>query len=108
MKNFYKLIANGFGSGLLPLAPGTWGSAVACLLVMAPDVGGATRRLSDPDRFDRRLQLALCESGRSFCRNGARPGKVVADEMVGMWLTLVGLPLNLVNIGLGFAVIPVL
>ena len=34
MKNFYKLIANGFGSGLLPLAPGTWGAAVAAVLTL--------------------------------------------------------------------------
>ena len=34
MKNFYKLIASGFGSGWLPLAPGTWGAAVAAVLTL--------------------------------------------------------------------------
>ncbi|MBK8194625.1 MAG: phosphatidylglycerophosphatase A [Lewinellaceae bacterium] len=104
MKNFYKLIANGFGSGLLPLAPGTWGSAVACLFVwplmwVAPPVAYLILTVLIV------VFSWLCVKAVDLFEPewGKDPGKVVADEMVGMWLTLVGLPLNLVNIGLGFA-----
>ena len=103
MKNIYRIIANGFGSGQLPIAPGTWGSALAALLALP--LMWATPPAA-------RLVLIVLAIVFSFiCAKavdmfadewGEDPGHVVADEMVGMWLTLVGLPLNLLNIGLGF------
>ncbi len=103
MKNFYKLIASGFGSGRLPLAPGTWGAAVAVVLTLP---------LMDAPPSATRLTLTvlivvfsiLCAKAVDVFADewGEDPRHVVADEMVGMWLTLVGLQLNLVNIAVGF------
>ena len=103
MKNFYRLIANGFGAGLLPIAPGTWGAAVAALM-MVPLMWAA------PPVIQLVLIAAIvvfsfwCAKAVDMFADewGEDPSRVVADEMVGMWLTLVGLPLNLLNIGLGF------
>lgn len=103
MKNFYKFTANGFGTGLLPLAPGTWGAAAAALLALplmwvAPPVAQLTLTV-------------LCVVFSFICARavdmfadewGEDPRHVVADEMVGMWLALVGLPLTLSNFALGF------
>ncbi len=103
MKNFYKLIASGFGSGWLPLAPGTWGAAVAAVLTLplmwaTPPVTRLTLTVAIV------VFSLLCAKAVDVFADewGEDPRQVVADEMVGMWLTLVGLPLNLVNIGVGF------
>jgi len=103
MKNFYKLIASGFGSGWLPLAPGTWGAAVAAVLTLplmwvAPPI---TRLILTVLIVV--FSLLCAKAADVFADEwGEDPRQIVADEMVGMWLTLVGLPLNLVNIGVGF------
>ncbi len=103
MRNLYRLTANGFGSGYLPVAPGTWGSAVAILLALP--LMWTTPAVS-------RLTLTLLAVVFSFlCARavdlfhdewGDDPKHVVADEMVGMWLTLVGIPLTAGNFLWGF------
>ncbi|MCB0573694.1 MAG: phosphatidylglycerophosphatase A, partial [Saprospiraceae bacterium] len=84
--------------------PGTWGAAVAAVLVLP---------LMTVDKAVVSLILTVLITAFSLlCAKavdvfadewGEDPRHVVADEMVGMWLTLVGLPLTLVNIGVGFA-----
>lgn len=103
MKGFYRITAIGFGTGKLPIAPGTWGAALAALM-MTPLMWAAPPV----------TQLVLivfivvfsfwCAKAVDIFADewGEDPSCVVADEMVGMWLTLVGLPLTLGNIGLGF------
>lgn len=103
MRNFHRIVANGFGAGKLPIAPGTWGSALAALLALP--LMWATPTVA-------RLVLILLAIVFSFiCAKavdmfadewGEDPGHVVADEMVGMWLTLVGNPLTPGNFALGF------
>lgn len=94
------LVASGLGSGLSPFAPGTAGSAVGLLLfwplhglsltvqiaatmivflVGVPAASAVARRLGIED-----------------------PGVVVIDEIVGMWVTLLGLPFTPAVAGLGF------
>jgi phosphatidylglycerophosphatase A len=103
MKNLYRLTANGFGTGLLPIAPGTWGAAAAALL--------AAPLMWAPPTAARLALIVLAIVFSFICAKavdmfadewGEDPGHVVADEMVGMWLTLVGNPLNLGNIAIGF------
>jgi len=103
MKDLHRIIAIGFGSGRLPIAPGTWGAALAAL--MAVPLMWVNSDLA-------RLTLILASIVFSFiCAKavdlfadewGEDPSHVVADEMVGMWLTLVGNPLTWSNLGLGF------
>lgn len=103
MRNLYRLTANGFGTGLLPIAPGTWGAAAAALMAV-PLMWVATPVA--------RIALILAAIVFSFiCAKavdmfadewGEDPRHVVADEMVGMWLTLVGNPLTICNFALGF------
>jgi phosphatidylglycerophosphatase A len=86
------VIATGLGSGYSPFAPGTAGSALGLLLwwpmqslglplqaaavVLVSIVGVAAAH-----RVSRRLGIE-------------DPGIVVVDEVAGMWLTLLALPLN--------------
>jgi len=97
-----RLIASWFGSGFLPGAPGSWGSlaALPCAWLIVAYAGHwqllvaanllfyigwiaahfAIRDQSDPD-----------------------PGWIVVDEVVGQWVTLFALPLNLFAYAIAFA-----
>lgn len=83
-----SLLATWFGSGLLPKAPGTWGSlaalpVAAAIAVLAGPWGllGAAIAL---------FPLGLWASAR-YCAHGRAgdPPAVVIDEVVGQWLALV-------------------
>ncbi|HEX3972019.1 MAG TPA: phosphatidylglycerophosphatase A [Stellaceae bacterium] len=97
-----RLIASWFGSGLLPGAPGTWGSLAALpfawLIVLYAGrwallaaaiivffIGWAASYLSIRDQSDN------------------DPGWIVIDEVAAQWLTLVALPLNIFAYAIGFA-----
>lgn len=92
LKTVPGFFAYGFGSGLAPFAPGTFGTLAAIPFAVA------LKFLSVP------LQLAiiataffvgiyLCEiSGRRAGRKD--PGGIVWDEMVAYWLTVVFLPFH--------------
>jgi len=92
------IIAYGLGSGLLPKAPGTWGSIAALLpgyyilVVMGP------------------LPLLLASGGLFFIgiwaadahariHNTHDAGQVVVDEFVGQWLAMI--PLAYITLGRG-------
>ncbi|MCG6921520.1 MAG: phosphatidylglycerophosphatase A [Acidobacteria bacterium] len=95
-----RLLATGLGSGHFPVAPGTAGSAVGLLLFWPL----ATLPVV--------LQVAACvvlfvagalASTRVANGLGQKdPGLVVVDEIVGMWVTLIGLPFLPVTASLGF------
>jgi len=88
---------------LLPIAPGTWGAAAAALMAMP--------LMWAPPTVARFVLIFLAIVFSFICAKavdmfadewGEDPGHVVADEMVGMWLTLVGNPLTLGNYAIGF------
>lgn len=85
-----RWLATGFGSGYAPVAPGTAGSAVGLLLfwplaaLSVPwQIGACTVLFVIGSLASTRVARAL---GRKD------PGLIVVDEIVGMWITLVGLP----------------
>jgi phosphatidylglycerophosphatase A len=100
------IVATGFLSGHAPFAPGTAGSAVGLLLFL-PLAG-----LTLP------LQFGICgavfflgvfAAARVARRVGLEdPGIVVVDEVLGMWLSLLGLPLTPVVAIVGFLLFRVL
>lgn len=83
-------IAVGFGSGLLPIAPGTWASALAVALFwMVPPIGIVWYLGALTIAF----LLGVWACGESARRIGLKdPACVVFDEIVGMWLTLTVVP----------------
>jgi phosphatidylglycerophosphatase A len=100
------LVATGLLSGHSPFAPGTAGSAVGLLLFVP------LARASLP------VQLGLCAAlffvgvfaaARVARRVGLEdPGLVVVDEVLGMWLSLLGLPFTPLVVILGFLLFRVL
>jgi phosphatidylglycerophosphatase A len=87
MRRAWLWWAQGLGLGLLPVAPGTWGSLLALPLWLA--LGGA--RMAPGTRAIALLALGLtawraCEEGERAW--GHDPSRVVADEVAGQFLAL--------------------
>lgn len=94
-------LATWFGAGLLPKAPGTWGSLAALPFAWvitglggAPLLAGAVVVVSlvgwwAADRYARASAVA-------------DPGQVVIDEVAGQWLVLTMVPQDLSGYLLGF------
>lgn len=96
------LIATGLGSGYLPRAPGTWGSALAALLAWPLASWGGWPALLAAAIL---AALAGIPAIRAYqVRTGQDdPGAVVVDEFAGQWLTLAACPLDPVWWLAGFA-----
>jgi phosphatidylglycerophosphatase A len=91
----FFFVAFGFGSGLIPRAPGTWGSLVGLVIyILAVQLGGL-----GPVFFGAILAISLI-AGIFVCDRVARElgvhdhGGIVWDEITGIWLVLVALPVG--------------
>lgn len=98
MRRFYKFMANGFGSGKLPLAPGTWGAAVA-LLMIYPFAHWTILSHAQFTLFLSILIVFFTWIGVKACdvledEWGKDPKQVVIDEMIGVWIAILGHPLS--------------
>jgi len=99
-------LATGLGAGYSPVAPGTAGSLVGLALFWA------VHHLSLPGQAA--ATAVLFAAGVSAAAHVARrvgvedPGLVVADEIVGMWVSLLGLPLSPVTAAAAFVLFRVL
>lgn len=95
-----RLIATGLGSGYSPIAPGTAGSAVGLLLFWPLSRLDATAQVA--------VTAAVVLAGVAAASHLARrlgiedPGVVVIDEVAGMWVTLLFLPLTAFTAVTGF------
>jgi phosphatidylglycerophosphatase A len=95
-----RLVASGLGSGLLPRAPGTWGS-LAALGLGAALLAGSHWLLAAG------IVAAILAGFWAIPRAGgqADPGWVVIDEVAGMWLTMLPLATpSLVGLAVAFGV----
>ena len=96
------LLATWFGIGLLPKAPGTWGSAAALPLAwMLVGFGGRELLLAATLAC---FLVGWWASAVYVARTkAADPGEVVIDEVAGQWLVLALAPLDPVAYLVGFA-----
>ncbi len=110
MRSLYKIIATGFGSGYVPVAPGTAGSFVGVLLLWAFHTG-YYHYFSDPKIY----LIAFLLIGLAFFYAGVvatdyleeewgkDPSRVVMDEIIGVWVTMLFVPVNILNLTIAFA-----
>ena len=94
-----RLISSGFFIGYIPLAPGTFGSLLAIIpFLLLSDYIVNVILISLPFLYF----LGVWTS--SYCEEfwGKDSGRIVIDEIVGMFVTLVFLPINVKIIWLGF------
>jgi len=95
------LLATWFGTGLLPRAPGTWGSLAA--LPFAWFIHGVAGPFGLAAAVVVVFAVGVWASDVYVRRAGvADPGAVVIDEVAGQWLVLVVVPPDLLLYGLGF------
>lgn len=95
------LVATGFGVGLLPGAPGTYGSLLGAL------IWWATLAHAPPVVQLVSAGLLIAVATRLLRRVCARRGlsddpAIVVDEMAGVWLTLACLPSDVLVMAAGF------
>jgi phosphatidylglycerophosphatase A len=102
MNFLIKLIASGLGTGYFPIAPGTAGSALAVGVALC------LRHWWNPSGA-----LALCCTcflAGVYCTTRAEKfwghdsGKMVIDEITGMFLPLAFIPLNWTNLFVAFLI----
>jgi phosphatidylglycerophosphatase A len=85
------LIATWFGSGLAPMAPGTWGSLAALPFAWVLSACGGTSLLAAATVLI--FFVGWWASSRVTAATGASdPGYIVVDEVAGQWLTLLAAP----------------
>ena len=94
------VLATGFGSGYSPFAPGTAGSAVGLLFVWGMSY------LSLPGQLAAVLivtVLSMIAADIVARSTGLKdPGLIVADEIAGMMVTMIAIPLDATSLVLGF------
>ena len=92
LRNPWHLLATGFGSGLSPIMPGTAGSLAAIPFWYL------LSSLSLPAYIF--IVVVACLMGFYLCHVTARDmgvhdhGSIVWDEFVGMWITLLAIPVH--------------
>lgn len=102
MPRLALLFASAGGVGLIPVAPGTWGSAVGvCLLVVVRQTAAPAVEA---------LLLAVVLAGGVWSATMAErhygrsdPGVIVIDEIAGMLIALFWIPVTWVGLLAGFA-----
>ncbi|MEZ4884371.1 MAG: phosphatidylglycerophosphatase A [Chitinophagales bacterium] len=104
MSKLYMFFATGFYSGLAPKAPGTAGSLFAAILLFAstsfvPDLVTTYSLLGVIALF---FVIGVFTTNHLEETLGKDPGCIVIDEFVGMWISLLFLPLQWWTIALGF------
>jgi phosphatidylglycerophosphatase A len=106
MKDPVHILAFGFGTGLAPIAPGTFGSLPGLLLFWLTADFGLYVQLS--------VAVAMTLAGIWICGESARRigvhdhGGIVWDEIVGMYVTLLAAPLTVTGWVLAFVLFRVM
>lgn len=94
------LIATGFYSGYLPKAPGTWGSLVGLLLVFLLNYFSLPVYLTVTVFL---FMIGTFSAGEAEkILDNHDPGIVVIDEIVGMLIAMIAVPLSPLTMLLGF------
>lgn len=101
LKNPVHFLALGFGSGLIPLMPGTFGSLVALPLIYAMSFAHFYVFIA--------ISIASFLVGIYLCGKTARDmkmhdhGSIVWDEVAGMMVTFIAVPIDFISLLIGFA-----
>jgi phosphatidylglycerophosphatase A len=102
MMGLAKIVATWFGAGLLPKAPGTWGSLAALPLAWILAQWGGTPALAAATVA---VTLLGWWASEVYVRQTGinDPSEVVIDEVAGQWLTLLVVPPDPLLYAAGFA-----
>jgi phosphatidylglycerophosphatase A len=106
MKFIYKLIASALGSGYSPIAPGTAGAIVGCAFLWLFEKYQLISTTETPFIFIGLIiiitLLGVFVTNQLTKEWGKDPSKVVIDEVVGLWIAMIFIPFNWINLILAF------
>ncbi|MGI6226604.1 MAG: phosphatidylglycerophosphatase A [Peptococcales bacterium] len=88
MKNLIKVLATGFGTGYLKPGPGTWGTLAGLAVYFFWKIPLMWLIIFSL------LGIIICHEGERILNEHDSP-KIVFDEMVGIWISLWGVPIFL-------------
>lgn len=102
MKTFWKIFATGFGAGYSPFAPGTMGALVGVLFFLPSLLNnkGHLFQFSSPQTEILFLLipifffLGVHATDKLESEWGHDPQRIVVDEIVGVWISLLFVPLT--------------
>ncbi len=101
------LLSTWFGAGLLPKAPGTWGSLAALPFAWALAWAGGWQALAVASLVV--FFLGWWAADRTASVIGiADPGCIVIDEVAGQWLVLLATPTDVTRYLIGFVLFRIL
>lgn len=100
------VLATGFGSGYSPFAPGTAGSAVGLLFVWAMAYMDLTGQVVFTLVVTALSMIAADIVAKSVGLKD--PGLIVADEIAGMMVTMIAVPITLKSALIGFVLFRVM
>lgn len=95
-----RFIGSGFGTGLSPVAPGTVGSFAAAVIYWVLPVGSTSPVLYG--MIVAGFVLGIWAAGTLATPDDPDPSKAVWDEFVGLWITCLFLPKELVWLAAAF------
>ena len=106
MKFIYKLTATALGAGYSPFAPGTAGALVGCIALWIFEKYNIVSTTTTPFLFIGLILittvLGIIATDKLEDEWGKDPSKVVIDEVIGVWITMMFIPFSLFNILLAF------
>lgn len=105
-----KFFVTAFGVGYLPLAPGTWGSIVGALLIWMATLFNPsfTYSLTFVGVIVAVFFLGVYGSKVVEKEWGEDPSRVVIDEVIGVWITMLFVPFNWYNLFAAFVLFRIL
>ena len=108
MKTFWKIIATGFGAGYSPIAPGTMGALVGVLFLI-PNLFVIAcfngRYYLDPILILLILSfffIGVKATNELESEWGHDPQRIVIDEMVGLWISMILIPYSTMTLLVAF------
>lgn len=106
MNFIYKAFTTVLGAGYSPIAPGTAGAIVGCIALWLFERYHLVSTTSTPIVFISLIivttVLGIIATNKLETEWGKDPQKVVVDEVIGMWITMLFVPLTWLNLLLGF------
>ncbi|MCB0402972.1 MAG: phosphatidylglycerophosphatase A [Flavobacteriales bacterium] len=106
MNFIYKAFVTVFGSGYSPVAPGTCGALVACGMLWLFEKYDILSTTSTPLIFIGSIVvitiMGIIATNKLEAEWGEDPSKVVVDELIGMWITMLFIPLTWTTLLIGF------
>lgn len=106
MKTIYKAFATALGAGYSPFAPGTAGAILACIALWLFEKYDIISTTTTPLLFITLITvttiLGIIAANRLEEDWGKDAQKIVIDEVIGMWITMLFVPFTWLNLLIGF------